>query len=264
MTRPRRVLASRPRALPPTAAATEAGRHPGELPMSTLDALKDTMIAAGRILVSEDQGDFIFGHVSARLPGEAGRFLMKPHTIGLEEITPDNLITVNLEGEKVAGHMPRHIEVFIHSEILRVRPDAQAVVHTHAPHATAFSALGRPLQPIGHDGAMFCNGLPVFSETSDLIVDQLRGKAVARALADKDALMLRNHGIVTVGRTIEEATILALFLERACKAQLAVEACGGAAHVGSDGDARVKKGRIMPQCQQVFDYLKRRLPTHAR
>lgn len=227
--------------------------------MSTLDALKDAMVAAGRILVSEDQGDFIFGHVAARLPGDHERFLMKPHTIGLEELTPDNLITVNLDGEKVAGHMPRHIEVFIHSEILRVRADVQAVVHTHAPHATAFSALGRPLQPVGHDGAMFCDGLPVFSETSDLIVDQGRGKAVARALADKNALMLRNHGIVTVGRTIEEATILALFLERACKAQLMVEACGGPIHVSTDDDAQAKKGRILPQCAQVFDYLRRRL-----
>jgi L-fuculose-phosphate aldolase len=231
--------------------------------MSTLDALKEAMIAAGRILVSEDQGDFIFGHVAARLPGDTERFLMKPHTIGLEEITPDNLITINLEGEKVAGHMPRHIEVFIHSEILRVRADVQAVVHTHAPHATAFSALGRPLQPVGHDGAMFCDGLPVFAETSDLIVDQARGKAVARALADKNALMLRNHGIVTVGRTIEEATILALFLERACKAQLMVEACGGATHVSTGEDATAKKARILPQCPQVFDYLKRRLAPHS-
>jgi ribulose-5-phosphate 4-epimerase/fuculose-1-phosphate aldolase len=244
------------------AAATDAatGR---EQAMSTLDALKDAMIAAGRILVNEDQGDFIFGHVAARLPGDNERFLMKPHTIGLEEITPDNLITINLEGEKVAGHMPRHIEVFIHSEILRVRSDVQAVVHTHAPHATAFSALGRPLQPVGHDGALFCDGLPVFSETSDLIVDQSRGKAVARALADKNALMLRNHGIVTVGRTIEEATILALFLERACKAQLMVEACGGAMHVSTGGDAMAKKGRILPQCPQVFDYLRRRLDSHS-
>ncbi len=232
--------------------------------MSTLDALKEAMITAGRILVSEDQGDFIFGHVAARLPGDNERFLMKPHTIGLEEVTPDNLITIDLEGEKVAGHMPRHIEVFIHSEILRVRSDVQAVVHTHAPHATAFSALGRPLRPVGHDGAMFCDGLPVFSETSDLIVDQQRGKAVARALADKNALMLRNHGIVTVGRTIEEATILALFLERACKAQLMVEACGGATHVSTSDDATAKKGRILPQCPQVFDYLKRRLVSRSQ
>ena len=68
--------------------------------MKTIDALKEALINAGRILVSEDQGDFIFGHVAARLPGSSELFLMKAHTIGLEEITPENLITVNLEGDR--------------------------------------------------------------------------------------------------------------------------------------------------------------------
>jgi L-fuculose-phosphate aldolase len=228
--------------------------------MSSTDSLKEAMIAAGRILVKEEQGDFIFGHVTARLPTDPGLMLMKPHTIGLEEITPDNIITVNLEGEKVAGDMPRHLEVFIHSEIMRVRPDVQAVVHTHAPYAAAFSALGRPIQPVAHEGSLFCDGsLPVFSETSDLIVDQSRGKAVARALGAHNALLLRNHGLVTAGRTVEEATVLALFLEQACKTQLMVEACGGAKHVSTSDDARAKKGRILPQCCQVFNYLVRNI-----
>lgn len=227
--------------------------------MSSDDTLKQALIDAGQILASEGQGDLIFGHVTARLPDDAEHFLMKPHQIGLEEITADNLITVNLEGEKVAGDAPRHIEVFIHSEILRVRPDIGAVVHTHAPNAVAFSALGRPLQGIGHEGALFHAGVPVFSETADLIVDQARGKSVARAMADSDVLIMRNHGIVTAGRNIEEATVLALFLERACKAQLTVEACGGARHLCSMEDAIAKTGRIMPQREKVFEYLCRRV-----
>jgi L-fuculose-phosphate aldolase len=231
--------------------------------MTSIDALKEEMIVAGRILVAEDQGDLIFGHVTARLPDDPAHFLMKPHTIGLEEMTPDNIITVNLEGEKVAGHMPRHLEVFIHSEILRIRPDVQSVVHTHAPYAVAFSSLGKPLQPVGHEGSVFCDGLPVFSETSDLIIDQSRGKAVARALAEYNVLLLRNHGVVTCGRTVEEATILALHLEKACKIQLMVEACGGAKHVSTPEDAKAKKGRILPQSPQVFSYLKRRLCGHS-
>ncbi len=227
--------------------------------MTTIDALKESLIHAGRILASEGQGDLIFGHVTARLPDDDARFLMKPHQFGLEEITPENLITVNLEGEKVAGESQRHIEVFIHSEILRVRSDVGAVVHTHAPYAVAFSALGRPLQGIGHEGSLFHAGLPVFSETADLIIDQTRGKAVARALADSNVLIMRNHGIVTAGRTIEEATVLALYLERACKAQLLLESCGGAVHVCSHEDAVAKTGRVLPQSPRVFDYLVRRV-----
>ncbi len=231
--------------------------------MTSIDALKESMVSAGRILADEDQGDFIFGHVTARLPGDDEHFLMKPHHFGLEEITPENLITVNLEGEKVAGDARIHIEVFIHSEILRVRPDIGAIVHTHAPNAVAFSSLDRPLEAIGHDGSLFHAGIPVFSETADLIIDQARGKAVARAIADYDVLMMRNHGIVTAGRTIEEATVLAIHLERACKSQLMVEACGGAVHTCSLEDAVAKTGRMLPQRGRIFDYLTRRLESES-
>jgi L-fuculose-phosphate aldolase len=176
------------------------------------DALREKLVQAGRVLVSEDQGDYVAGHVTVRLPDGDGRFLMKPAGIGLEEMTPGNIITVDREGERVGGSMPRHNEVFIHSEILRARSDIAAVVHTHPPHAVAFSSLGRPLLPVGNDGAIFCAGVPVFSETTDLIIDQTRGRAVARCLGDHQALILRNHGIVTAGRSIEEAVWLALSL----------------------------------------------------
>ena len=89
------------------------------------DALREKLVDAGRVLVSEDQGDYVAGHVTLRLPGGDGRFLMKPAGIGLEEMTPDGIITVDREGERIDGTMPRHNEVFIHSEILRVRPTLQ-------------------------------------------------------------------------------------------------------------------------------------------
>jgi len=85
------------------------------------DALREKLVDAGSVLVSEDQGDYVAGHVTLRLPGGDGRFLMKPSGIGLEEMTPDGIITVDREGERIDGTMPRHNEVFIHSEILRVR-----------------------------------------------------------------------------------------------------------------------------------------------
>ena len=155
------------------------------------DALREKLVDAGRVLVSEDQGDYVAGHVTLRLPGGDGRFLMKPAGIGLEEMTPDGIITVDREGERIDGTMPRHNEVFIHSEILRVRSDIAAVVHTHPPNAVAFSSLGRPLLPVGNDGSIFNDGVPVFSETTDLIIDSARGKAVAHCLGDRQALILQ-------------------------------------------------------------------------
>jgi len=145
------------------------------------DALREKLVQAGRVLVSEEQGDYVAGHVTLRLPDGDGRFLMKPAGIGLEEMTPDNIITVDREGERVGGTMPRHSEVFVHSEVLRVRSDIAAVVHTHPPHAVAFSSLGRPLLPVGNDGAIFCAGVPVFSVDEAVVVRWSAESAVPHA-----------------------------------------------------------------------------------
>ena len=134
------------------------------------EALRRKLTNAGRVLAMQDQGDFVAGHVTVRLEDDKSRFLMKPATIGLEEMTPQNIITVDLDGQRVGGSMPRHNEVFIHSEVLRARPDLNAVIHTHAPHAVAFSSLGKELVPVNNEAGYFYKRLPVFSETTDLIV----------------------------------------------------------------------------------------------
>jgi L-fuculose-phosphate aldolase len=225
------------------------------------EALRRRLIEAGRILDFAGQGDYVAGHVSARLPESPDRFLMKPARIGLEEMTQENIITVDLSGEKVAGASPRHNEVFIHSEILRARPDLNAVIHTHAPHAVVFSSLGKPLLPVSHAGAFFHAGLPVFAETSGLILTPELGAAVARCLGNAGALILRNHGIVTAAATLEEAVMLTLKLEDACRMQLMAEACGGPRFVSDPAEARTK-GQWMNRPEQqrgVFDYLLRKI-----
>jgi ribulose-5-phosphate 4-epimerase/fuculose-1-phosphate aldolase len=224
------------------------------------DALRETLTNAGRVLASEGQGDYVAGHISVRLADDRQRFLMKPAGIGLEEMAPDNIITVDLDGRKVAGSMSRHNEVFIHSEVLRARPDIQAVIHTHPPHAVAFSSLDRPLLPVGNDGVTFSAGLPIFAETTDLIVTQARGAAVARCLGGHLALILRNHGIVAAGRSIEEAVWIALKLERACRVQMLAEAAGGPKLVAQGEDLEKKRSRSnRPDLHtNVFNYLVRR------
>ena len=224
------------------------------------DALRDTLTDAGRVLAMEGQGDYVAGHISVRLPDDPERFLMKPAGIGLEEMTPDNIITVGLDGKKVHGTMSRHNEVFIHSEVLRARPEIQAVIHTHPPHAVAFSSLGRPLVPVGNDGVTFSAGLPVFSETTDLIITRERGESVARCLGEHPALILRNHGIVAAARSIEEAVWIALKLEKACRVQMLAEAAGGPRLVAEGEDLTAKRARSnRPDLHtNVFNYLVRR------
>jgi L-fuculose-phosphate aldolase len=223
------------------------------------DALRETLTNAGRVLASEGQGDYVAGHISVRLPNAPERFFMKPAGIGLEEMTNDNIITVDIDGKKVDGTMSRHNEVFIHTEVLRARPEITAVIHTHPPHAVAFSSLGRPLLPVGNDAVTFID-LPIFSETTDLIITKARGEAVARCLGERPALILRNHGIVAAGRSIEEAVWVALKLEKACRVQMLAEAAGGPKLVAEGEDLQKKRGRSnRPDLHaNVFNYLVRR------
>ena len=223
------------------------------------DALREKLVQACRILAAEGQGDYIWGHVTLRLPDRPDHLLMKPARIGLDEIRTEDVITVNLEGEKVDGSAPRHIEVFIHSEVMRARPDVTCVVHTHPICAIAFSSLGKPLLPVGHAGSLFCDGLPVYDETTDLITDQKLGAGVARKLDRHDALLLRNHGIVTAGQSVDEAIIKAIFLENACRTQLLAESCGGPKLVTPLEEARIKSKRIIGggQTEACFQYLVR-------
>jgi L-fuculose-phosphate aldolase len=195
---------------------------------TSMEEIAGKLATAGRILAREGHRDYTRGHVSIRLPGNPERFVMKSQRFGLEEVTADNVVIVDLSGEKVAGEGARHSEAFIHSEIYKARPEVHAVVHTHPIHAVALSALGKPIQPLGQPSTVFSSGLPVFADTIDLITDAARGAAVARCLGPHRAMLLKNHGIVTAGASIEEAVYFALVLEDACRLQLLVEAAGGA------------------------------------
>jgi L-fuculose-phosphate aldolase len=205
--------------------------------------LRRRLAQACRILAAAGQGDDIWGHATGRVPGTE-TFWMKPHKMGLEEVRSQDLLLVDLDGRVVRGTRPRHSEVFIHAEIYRARPDVGGVVHTHPVAPTVFASLGVPLRPITHEGAYFSPpDVPRFDETTDLIVTAERGKAVARVLGDRPALLLVAHGIVTVGATIEEATVNALCIDKAARAQLMVPG-GVPRHWSSDEDALAKRARV--------------------
>src|SRR5262249_25512457 len=121
----------------------------------THDDLKQKLIMAGKVLVAEGQDDFTRGHISMRLPDDPSRFFMKAHSLGLDEITSENILTIGLDGEVVAGTSRRHSEVYIHSEIFKARGDVNCVIHTHPPYAVAFSATGRPMKCYSQPAALF-------------------------------------------------------------------------------------------------------------
>lgn len=192
----------------------------------TNEEAKQKLIDAGKILEYEGQADFTRGHVSVRLPDDPSLFFMKPHSVGFEEITMENILTIDLDGKVVAGTSRRHSEVFIHSEIFRVRPDVQSVIHSHPPYAVALSAGGRPMRALSQPSAVFYEALPVYSGTIDLIRTTSMGEGVAKALGPHRAVLLKNHGVVTACETVEACVGVVLMLENAAMIQMIAEAAG--------------------------------------
>jgi ribulose-5-phosphate 4-epimerase/fuculose-1-phosphate aldolase len=221
---------------------------------------RDLAGLASKVLACAGQSDLIWGHVSVRDPHGRGAWL-KAAGWGLEEVTCDRVVLVDRDGGVRSGSGPRHVEFPIHTSILDARDDVGCVVHTHAAASTAFAALGRPLRPISHEGALFVPpDLARFSGTSGLIRTRALGDRVARELGGRNALLLPGHGVVAVGADVPTAVMTAVLLDRACRLQLDVEAAGGPAVWTGDDEALEKREMCWParQLEAGWRYLVRR------
>jgi ribulose-5-phosphate 4-epimerase/fuculose-1-phosphate aldolase len=217
------------------------------------------LIDAGRILAGEGHSDMTRGHISVRTSDDAGGFLIKPHTFGLEEMTRANLTSCDLAGVRISGG-PRHSEAFIHSEIYRARPDVSCVLHTHPDHVVAFSSTGLELRPWSQPACVFFEQLPTFAETVDLIRSPEQAAGVARALGPHRAVLMRSHGVAVAGGSIEEAVILSIMLENACRMQLLTLSAGRAAPEYPRDDIQALRAKILDfeQHRINFEYLRRK------
>jgi L-fuculose-phosphate aldolase len=226
----------------------------------THEEARQKLIDAGKILEMEGQADFTRGHVSVRVPDDPTLFFMKPHSVGFEEITMDNILTIDLDGKVVAGKARRHSEVYIHSEIFRVRPDVQSIIHSHPPYAVAFSAGGRPMRALSQPSSLFYEALPVYADTIDLIRSTAMGEGVAKALGPHRAVLLKNHGVVAAGSNIEECVGVALMLETAAMIQMIAEAAGPTApEFPREQILALQYNLTRPDQFEVnFDYLRRK------
>ena len=196
-----------------------------------------------QVLGAADQGDLIWGHASVRDP-EARGVWMKRSGIGFEEVRAEDVHLVSRSGDVLDGGGRRHIEYPIHTEIVAARDDVGAVVHTHSPNAVAFASLDTQLLPISHEGTLFVPpDIARFTRTGDLITTPELGAAVVAALADRNAVLLVNHGIVTVGEDLPTAVTTAIILDRACGMQLRAMAAGPIKKWSSDEEALAKRGR---------------------
>ena len=180
---------------------------------------------AGRELYDKGLVKGTSGNISARIP-DTDTFLIKPAGARMNRLKPEELVLVDLMGNKIDGKGNISAETPMHAAIYRARKDAQAVVHTHAPTATAFGMAGKEILPLQIEVFMLLpNGVPVvpFKQPGS----EALAEAVQKKLVDYDAVILENHGIVTVGSTLETACSLNEMVEEAAKIQLTVMTLSG-------------------------------------
>ena len=183
------------------------------------ESLKTDIAWAGRILAMHGQGDYTLGHVSVRDGSDSDLVHMKRNGIGLEEVTPADVLTIDLDGNRVAGEGRIHLEAALHTEVYRARPDVRSVVHTHPPYATAFGCTHAEFALLNHDSVLFKDGLAYFDDTAELIINREQAAAVARALGKKRVAIMRGHGVLVTGQSIPWAIYAALTLERVIRIQ---------------------------------------------
>ncbi|MDL5159065.1 class II aldolase/adducin family protein [Actinomycetospora termitidis] len=225
------------------------------------DDIRELVSLASRVLGAADQGDFIWGHASARDPDGRGAWI-KRSGIGLSEVGPEQVHLVSPDGEVLSGDGPRHLEFPIHTEILLARPDVGGVVHAHSPHAVALAAAGVELRPVSHAATFFVPpSVPRFTETTDLVLTRDLGRSLAKTLGDSSGAFLVNHGIVTVGPDLQTATFAALLLETAAEQMLRTLSFGGHPTWTDDEESLVKREHIYHPAavHSAWDHLVRRL-----
>lgn len=172
-----------------------------------------------------DEG--VAGHITVRDPEFLDSFWVNPFAVHFGHIRVSDLLLVNHQGEVVKGNKPVNTAAFaIHSQIHQARPDVNAVAHAHSLYGKAWSTLGRLLDPLTQDACAFYEDHALFDNYTGVVLDIQEGKRIAETLAGKKAVILRNHGLLTVGKSVDEAVWWYVSMERCCKAQLLAEAAG--------------------------------------
>ena len=176
-----------------------------------LEALRETVWQLHLELPKNNLVTWTSGNVSARDP-KTGYVVIKPSGVRYEELRPAHLVIVDLEGQQIEGELKPSSDVASHLYIYRQRADVSGVVHTHSPYATAFAALGRPI-PVCLTAMADEFGGPIPCGGFALIGGEQIGRVVVESIGDSPAVLLKNHGVFTIGATAEAAVKAAVMVE---------------------------------------------------
>ncbi|MFD4226029.1 class II aldolase/adducin family protein [Streptomyces sp. NPDC058545] len=188
---------------------------------------KERLAGALRLFAAYGYEDGVSGHITARDPEYTGCFWVNPFGAPFEGLVPDDLILVNGDGQVVEGrHHVNQAAFAVHAQVHRARPDVVAVAHTHSLHGRALSALGEFIEPITQESCAFYEDHAVYQAYTGVVVDEEEGRRIAAALGPRKAIILRNHGLLTVGDSVDAAAWWFVTMERSCQVQLTARAAG--------------------------------------
>lgn len=193
---------------------------------------KQHLAAAYRIFAERGFDEGVAGHISVRDPILPDHFWLNPLSKHFSQISVSDLVLVDEDGEIVIGDEPINAAAFaIHSEIHKARPDVHAACHAHSVYGKAFSVFGRELDMITQDSLRFYKDHAVYPQFGGVVLDREEGKRIASHLGNGKAIILQNHGLLTVGETVDAAAFWFISLDKTCQAQLLVDAAAqGSGH----------------------------------
>lgn len=188
---------------------------------------KQRLAAAFRLFAQYGFDEGIAGHITARDPEHTDCFWVNPFGMYFGHIRVSDLLLVNHKGEVVEGDRPVNAAAFaIHSQVHQARPDVVAAAHAHSTYGKAWSSLGRVLEPLTQDACSFYDDHALFDDYTGVVLELDEGQRIAQTLGDRKAIILRNHGLLTVGHSVDEAAWWFITMDRTCQAQLMAEAAG--------------------------------------
>ena len=223
------------------------------------EELKMKLELAHKILHMEGLAeDTTRGHVTVK--SHDHRYYIKPWGVGFEEVTAEDFLGMDLDGNLVEGKGRLHGELPLHLETYRRRKEVSSIVHVHPQHSVILSSiLGEKMRVIGQHAMPFAGKIPIY-ESAELVLSKKQGVKLAQTLGDSRAVLMRNHGIVTVGRTIEEAVILAIDFEKAAEEHLKVFMFKKILEVPSKISEKMTANIYsLEQCAMMWDYYCRKL-----
>lgn len=202
-------------------------------------------------------GEGICNHFSAEVPGRPGHFLINPQGLHWSEVTPADLVTVDAQGNKIAGkHEVEPTAFFIHGAAHRSKPDAKCVLHTHMPFATTLTVVhGGRVEPVSQVALKFYGRTAYDENYNGLALDEAEGARIVAGLKNADVLFLANHGIIVTGPAIDVAFDDLYYLERACMLQVLGMGTGRPLRMVPERIARVTAAQMTDDTQARLHFI---------